>query len=132
MPTAPDSLGLLLRARCKGPRRLQRQAALAALDVFQPAVVLLDVGMPELDGYEVARRIRARAGFHDLTIIAITGWGQAEDHLRSREAGFDAHLTKPPDLEQLKQLLLSSGDRARRRERRRNEVGRTERRGTEL
>ena len=112
-----DSLGLLLEMLGAKVRVVYSgQAALAALDAFQPAVVLLDVGMPELDGYEVARRIRARAGFHDLTIIAITGWGQAEDHLRSREAGFDAHLTKPPDLEQLKQLLLSSGDRARRRD----------------
>jgi signal transduction histidine kinase/ActR/RegA family two-component response regulator len=110
-----DSLGLLLEMLGAKVRVVYSgQAALAALEAFQPAVVLLDVGMPDLDGYEVARRIRQRAGFEDLTIIAITGWGQAEDQLRSREAGFDAHLTKPPDLEQLKQLLLSSSNRARR------------------
>jgi signal transduction histidine kinase/ActR/RegA family two-component response regulator len=110
-----DSLGLLLQMLGADVRVVyDGRAALAALDAFQPSAVLLDVGMPELDGYEVARRMRARPGFEDLTIIAITGWGQAEDRARSREAGFDAHLTKPPDLEQVRHLLVSSGERRER------------------
>jgi signal transduction histidine kinase len=102
-----DSLGLLLQMLGANVRVVyDGKAALAALDAFQPSTVLLDVGMPELDGYHVARQMRQRAG-NDLTIIAITGWGQTEDRRRSREAGFDDHLTKPPDLEQLRHLLLS-------------------------
>jgi signal transduction histidine kinase/ActR/RegA family two-component response regulator len=103
-----DSLGLLLEMLGADVRVVyDGHAALEALDTFQPSVVLLDVGMPDLDGYEVARRMRARAG-NQLTIIAITGWGQPDDRARSREAGFDEHLTKPPDLEQLRHLLVSS------------------------
>ncbi|HEY7474465.1 MAG TPA: ATP-binding protein [Vicinamibacterales bacterium] len=103
-----DSLGLLLEMLGADVRVVyDGHAALEALDTFQPSVVLLDVGMPDLDGYEVARRMRARGG-NQLTIIAITGWGQPDDRARSREAGFDEHLTKPPDLEQLRHLLVSS------------------------
>jgi signal transduction histidine kinase len=107
-----DSLGLLLEMLGVEVRVVYSgQAALAALDTFQPSVVLLDIGMPETDGYEVARQMRHRAGSQNLTIVAITGWGQAEDHQRSRDAGFDEHLTKPPDLERLKHLLRSAFER---------------------
>ena len=64
---------------------------------FRPDVVLLDIGMPGLDGYEVARRLRALKRERPLRIIAITGWGQEADRTRSREAGFDVHLVKPVD-----------------------------------
>ncbi len=64
---------------------------------FRPDVVLLDIGMPGLDGYEVARRLRALNRERPLRIIAITGWGQEADRTRSREAGFDVHLVKPVD-----------------------------------
>jgi CheY-like chemotaxis protein len=102
-----DSLGLLLEMIGAEVRVVyDGHAALAALETFQPSVVLLDVGMPELDGYEVARRMRQRAG-PDLMIIAITGWGQSEDRRRSHNAGFNEHLTKPPDLERLKQILFA-------------------------
>ena len=64
---------------------------------FRPDVVLLDIGMPGLDGYEVARRLRALKREQPLRIIAVTGWGQDDDRTRSREAGFDVHLVKPVD-----------------------------------
>ncbi|MCX7200723.1 MAG: ATP-binding protein, partial [Burkholderiales bacterium] len=73
---------------------------------WTPDVVLLDIGVPKLDGYEVARRIRAqRQGVNGVMLIAITGWGQDDDRRRSRDAGFDAHLTKPVDYVDLKKLL---------------------------
>ena len=78
--------------------------ALAMLDEFAPEVVLLDIGMPFMDGYEVARQIRARRG-RNVRLIALTGWGQEEDVRRAERAGFDHHLVKPPDLEKLGKLL---------------------------
>ena len=67
--------------------------------------MLLDIGMPEMDGYEVARRMRAIPAHRDLLIVALTGWGQEHDHERSRAAGFDHHVVKPPDLDRLRELL---------------------------
>jgi signal transduction histidine kinase len=76
-----------------------------------PEVALLDIGMPLLDGYEVARRIRAQEWGKQVTLLAVTGWGQDADRQRSREAGFDMHLVKPVDVEKLRDLLarLPSG-----------------------
>jgi signal transduction histidine kinase/CheY-like chemotaxis protein len=79
--------------------------ALDCVDTFSPDVVLLDIGMPGMDGYEVARRIRASPENRHISLIALTGWGQDEDRKRSVAAGFDHHLVKPADLEQLRQLL---------------------------
>jgi CheY-like chemotaxis protein len=73
------------------------QQALSTAVSFRPDVVLLDIGMPGLDGYEVARRLRALRRSEPLRIIAVTGWGQEADRTRSREAGFDVHLVKPVD-----------------------------------
>jgi signal transduction histidine kinase/ActR/RegA family two-component response regulator len=77
---------------------------------LQPEVVLLDVGLPGMDGYEVARRIRAARGIHHPLIIAITGYGSAEDRARALDAGFDAHLTKPVDHAMLTALLERAPD----------------------
>jgi CheY-like chemotaxis protein len=78
--------------------------ALAALPAFNPSVVLLDVGMPEMSGYDVAREIRTRyAG--DITLIAVTGWTQPADVQRAQEAGFDHHLSKPTDVHTLQSLI---------------------------
>ena len=69
----------------------------------RPAVAVLDIGLPDLDGYEVARQIRQN--LPDILLIALSGWGQAEDRRQSQEAGFDHHLVKPVDSEELYKLL---------------------------
>jgi CheY-like chemotaxis protein len=79
--------------------------ALDAAKEFQPRIVLLDLGLPGISGYEVARGMRQMAGVQDAIIIAQTGWGQEEDKRRSLEAGINAHLVKPLDLNAL-QLAL--------------------------
>jgi len=71
--------------------------AVEATERFAPDVMILDIGLPQMSGYEVCRRIRATAGGHRLPIVAMTGWGQDEDRRKSAEAGFDAHLVKPVD-----------------------------------
>jgi CheY-like chemotaxis protein len=71
----------------------------------RPEVFILDIGMPEISGYELASRIRQQLWGRDAVLIALTGWGQREDKERSREAGFDHHLTKPVDPDQLERLL---------------------------
>jgi PAS domain S-box-containing protein len=81
------------------------EAALESVERRQPDVVFLDIGMPGMDGYEVARRLRSRPGLTGLKIIALTGWGQEHDRQRARDAGFDHHLTKPVALTDLHALL---------------------------
>lgn len=81
-------------------------SAMDSAQAFLPEVVLLDVGLPGLDGYEVARRIRAEPWGKTMTLIAATGWGQAEDRRRSRAAGFDYHMVKPVDLDELGKVLV--------------------------
>jgi CheY-like chemotaxis protein/anti-sigma regulatory factor (Ser/Thr protein kinase) len=71
----------------------------------RPDVALIDIGLPDLDGYEVARRLRAAPGGRRMGLIAITGYGQAEDQKRAYDAGFDAHLTKPVAPERLRQVM---------------------------
>lgn len=82
-------------------------AALAALTDYQPNVILMDIGMPGMNGYEVARRIREQPQYNDIKMIALTGWGQEEDRRQSEDAGFDHHLTKPVDFKLLKELIAS-------------------------
>ena len=74
-------------------------------EAFRPEVVLLDIGLPGMNGYEVARRLRAEPNGEDLLIVALTGYGQEEDRRRSKEAGFDEHLLKPPSLDVLQTLF---------------------------
>jgi signal transduction histidine kinase len=82
--------------------------AVAVAATFQPHIAFLDIGMPVMDGYEAARRIRAALG-DAVMLIALTGWGQDEDKRRSREAGFDHHLTKPPEPEMIERLIAECG-----------------------
>ncbi len=85
--------------------------AIERVEHDRPDVVLMDVGMPRLDGYDATRRIRAQPWGRDVIIIALTGWGQEDDKARSHEAGCDGHLTKPvnlPDLESLLENLKSA------------------------
>lgn len=81
--------------------------ALESAEQHRPEVALLDIGMPKLDGYEVARRIRAQPWGARITLVALTGWGQDSDRRRSQEAGFDSHLVKPLDLDKLTDLLAT-------------------------
>ncbi|HYP79487.1 MAG TPA: ATP-binding protein, partial [Steroidobacteraceae bacterium] len=84
------------------------RAALEAAEQLRPQVALLDIGMPHLDGYEVARRIRASSWGRDALLVAVTGWGQAKDRALAREAGFDEHFTKPLDPAQLTRALQNA------------------------
>ena len=79
--------------------------AIAAFDTWRPEVVLLDLGMPGMDGYSVARALREKTRGGETFIVAVSGWGQARDRDRTREAGFDHHLVKPADFRALEQLL---------------------------
>jgi CheY-like chemotaxis protein len=81
--------------------------AVTTAERIRPDAVLLDIGLPRLDGYEACRRIRAQSRGRDLLLVALTGWGQDEDRQESRDAGFDAHLVKPVDDEVLLKLLAS-------------------------
>ena len=81
--------------------------AIEAAERIRPDAVLLDIGLPGLNGYEVCRRIRSEPWGKGLLLVALTGWGQEEDRQRSREAGFDVHMVKPPDVEVLMKLLAS-------------------------
>ncbi|HYO67499.1 MAG TPA: response regulator [Archangium sp.] len=85
-------------------------AALERLGAEDPEVVFLDIGLPGMDGYEVARRIRERSSGAGPRLVAVTGYGQASDRQRAREAGFDAHLVKPVELEQVRELVADAGD----------------------
>jgi PAS domain S-box-containing protein len=82
-------------------------AALRVFDEFGPDVVLLDIGLPRMNGYDVAREIRRRSA-RPVHLVAITGWGQEEDRRRAREAGFDRHLTKPADPDVIEEILASA------------------------
>jgi signal transduction histidine kinase len=104
---AADSLGMLLELIGADVHVVYSGTdALTAFATYRPAVVLLDIGMPGMDGYEVARRIRSLPRSEDVTLIALTGWGQEEDRQRSKSAGFDHHITKPPEFNALKTILL--------------------------
>ncbi len=105
---AADSLALLL-----GLEGHQTQCAYSAaqalerVTAFAPEVVLLDIGLPDVDGYEVARRIRASPGGAAMMLVALTGYGHAEDRERALASGFQAHLVKPVDLDLLGRLLAA-------------------------
>ena len=94
-----ELLGADVRAVHDGP------SALAAFDAWQPNVVLLDIGMPGMDGYAVARALRAKPRGDEALVVAVSGWGQERDRERTGEAGFDHHLVKPVDFHTLGQLL---------------------------
>jgi CheY-like chemotaxis protein len=105
-PDAVESLSMILRVwghevhtAADGPTALHEAEAL------RPEVVLLDIGLPGMDGYEVARRLREQVRLIDTLLIALTGYGQDEDRRRVAEAGFDTHLVKPADLTVLQKLL---------------------------
>lgn len=110
---AADSLALLLEIRGHQVRTAHDgPEALRVLATFRPHLVLLDLGLPGMSGYEVARRIRGSADLTGVTLTALTGWGQEEDRRRTREAGFDHHLTKPADPAELDRIVAGVQARA--------------------
>jgi CheY-like chemotaxis protein len=107
---AADSLAMLLEMSGHDVRVVHDgRAALSVAQTFRPDTMLLDIGMPELNGYEVARALRQEPWGSSITLIALTGWGQGSDRQRAIDAGFDRHLTKPIDPDAL-EAILSQGD----------------------
>jgi signal transduction histidine kinase len=103
---AADTLAMLLEVMGHTVQRANDgEAALEVAATFDPQLVLLDIGMPKLNGYETCKRMRAQTGGAGRTIVAVTGWGQPEDRKRSQAAGFDHHLVKPIDMASLSALL---------------------------
>jgi CheY-like chemotaxis protein len=103
-----ESLALLLTLRGSEVRTAHDGwEAVEAAAAFGPDIILLDIGMPRLNGYEAARKIREQGRGERVVLIALTGWGQDEDRQRSTDAGFDFHLVKPVDFAALEQLLAS-------------------------
>jgi CheY-like chemotaxis protein len=106
---AATSLGMLLELG--GWETEMAYDGLSAIELgerFQPDVILMDIGLPGISGYEAAQRIRGEPWGRSVMLIAVTGWGQAEDRERTRQAGFDAHLVKPVDHAALTQLLAQA------------------------
>ena len=104
-----DSLAMVLRTMGADPRvAYDGHAAIPVMREHRPALVLLDLGMPGMDGYEVAARIRADADLRGVRLIALTGFGSAEEQRRCREAGFDDHCVKPVDPARLRVLLAAA------------------------
>ena len=105
---AADSLAVLLKL-LGAEVNVARDGfeALSALESIDPDAILLDIGMPGMDGYETARRIRARYPERRAALIALTGWGQEQDRQRARDAGFDHHVVKPADIAALRSILAA-------------------------
>jgi CheY-like chemotaxis protein len=103
---AAESLGLLLSLDGHDVHTVHAaREVLERARYFKPHIILLDIGLPEIDGFEVARRLRAAPEFSGVKIVALTGYGQTEDRRRTEAAGFDAHLVKPADLGTLQKTL---------------------------
>ena len=83
------------------------EQAIDLADTWRPQIVLLDIGLPGLDGYEVARRLRKDPATEDLLLIAVSGYGQEEDRATAIQAGFDRHLTKPADYSELRAAMAA-------------------------
>jgi CheY-like chemotaxis protein len=102
------TLGLLLKIKGHDVRTAgDGLEALSVAEEFRPDIVLMDVGMPKLDGYEATRRLRETSYGNDIMIVALTGWGQPDDVARSLDAGCTAHLVKPVDFAELERLLAT-------------------------
>ena len=107
-PDVADSLAMLLRLEGHEVDIAYSAAAtFEAVQRMRPEVVLLDIGLPQMNGYEIARRLRAAPAAERAHLIALTGYGQEHDREQAREAGFAAHLVKPADIEAVSKVLAS-------------------------
>ncbi|MDH3444712.1 MAG: response regulator, partial [Deltaproteobacteria bacterium] len=105
-PESAELLARLLRQDGNEVRiALNGLEAVETAEVFQPDIVLLDIAMPKLNGYEAASKIREQPWGKKAILIALTGWGQYQDRRRTKEAGFDVHLTKPVNYQAIAKLL---------------------------
>jgi signal transduction histidine kinase len=107
---ADSAVSLAMLLRCHGHEAHTAADGLEAVESAQalrPEIVLLDIGLPKLNGYEACRRIRETSWGEEMVLVAITGWGQEADRVKSKEAGFDYHLVKPVDFERLREVLAS-------------------------
>jgi CheY-like chemotaxis protein len=109
---AADSLAMILEMGGHDVRVVHDgRSALTIAQTFRPDTALLDIGMPQLNGYQVAQALRKETWGAGIILIALTGWGQESDRQQAIEAGFDRHLTKPVDLDALEALLSEDADR---------------------
>lgn len=105
-----DSLSMVLQMLGAEARvAYDGKSALELVRTFTPNIVLLDIGMPDMDGHEVARQIRADAANASIRLIALTGWGTELERRRSEEAGIDEHWVKPVEPDRLRSLLTGPG-----------------------
>ena len=107
-----DSLSMFLRL--KGNEVVTSYDGIEGVEAaerFRPHAILLDIGLPRLNGEDACRRIRASSWGRDMLLVAVTGWGQQEDRRRTLEAGFDAHLVKPVDPVEVMRLLAARSAR---------------------
>jgi CheY-like chemotaxis protein len=105
---AANSLAMLLKLSGHETAPVYSAAdALSRAAAFRPDVVLLDIGLPGMDGYEVAQQMRELPGLRNVRLVAVTGYGRSEDRIRARDAGFDDHLVKPVEFALLEQTLAA-------------------------
>jgi two-component system OmpR family response regulator len=108
-----EPLSLLLQAKGHQTRvAIEGEEAIALAGDFHPNCVVLDLGLPGMDGYEVARRLRERHGA-EVTLVALTGWAGKEVRAKAAAAGFDYHLVKPVDWEELEHIVTAEGGQSR-------------------
>jgi CheY-like chemotaxis protein len=104
-----DSLAMLLRLLGHEVQTASDgEAAVAAAEAFRPDVAILDIALPKVNGYDLAKQIRQRPWAKDIVLVALTGWGQEQHRRRSAEAGFNHHLTKPVEFDVLQQILAAA------------------------
>jgi CheY-like chemotaxis protein len=109
-----EPLSLLLQAKGHETRlAVEGQGAIEMADEFLPNCVILDLGLPGIDGYEVARRLRERPYGAKLTLVALTGWAGKDVRVKAAEAGFDYHLVKPVNLEELERIVTAERAQSR-------------------
>jgi CheY-like chemotaxis protein len=104
------AIGLSLLIRAFGHLSRMTYDGLSAIKIaleYQPNLVLLDIGLPGLNGLEVARQIRQQPVLKNTVLVAVTGWGTGEDKHRSTDAGFDHHLVKPADVDRLREIVTT-------------------------
>ena len=109
-----EPLSLLLQAKGHETRvAVEGAEAITVADEFKPHCVVLDLGLPGMDGYEVARRLRERPYGSELTLVALTGWAGKDVRTKAAEAGFDYHLVKPVNWEELEHIVKEEGAQSR-------------------